>query len=146
MNNSIYLNQSYSFMPYVSNMNNLSENINVFSELKNIDQGVSIATKTSYNSLITTIKEILNRIDMVKPIDHNLSKMSNYIDEDKDIQIEWIVRNNFRIGFIIDSNGDIYYWRMYKNGNATNTISDNIPKEQLNERITSIILEVLKLT
>ena len=84
--------------------------------------------------------------DSIYPLENNLSKLKNYIDDDKEIFIEWIVRNNFRIGFDIDKNGNISFWKIYKNGTSTNTISDCIEESKFEEQIASLINEVMNLT
>lgn len=150
MINNVYFNNYYEdknfFNISTSIYKNLPENIDVFSELNDVSGKVSEYTRKSYNRLIETIKRYIDMRDSIYPLENNLSKLKNYIDDDKEIFIEWIVRNNFRIGFDIDKNGNISFWKIYKNGTSTNTISDCIEESKFEEQIASLINEVMNLT
>ena len=125
---------------------NLSQNIDIFSELSNIDEDINQNTRISYYKLLNTIKRNLNKIDSYGNINNNLSKLQSYVDEDKEITIEWIVRNNFRIGFYIDVEGSISYWKIYKEGLSTKTFSDTLDGKDFEGKIIDIINEVISLT
>ena len=125
---------------------NLPQNIDIFSELANIDEGVSEKTRASYHKLLSTIKKNLNEIDKLYYIKNNLSKLRSYIDEDQEIFVEWIIRNNYRIGFSIDRLGIISFWKIYKNDSITNTVSDILDSSNFEEKINDLINEVIYLT
>lgn len=125
---------------------NLPQNIDIFSELANIEEGVSEKTRASYHKLLNTIKKNLNEIDKLNYIKNNLSKLRSYIDEDKEIFVEWIIRNNYRIGFNIDKQGVISFWKIYKNDSITNTVSDILDNSNFEEKINDLIKEVIYLT
>ena len=93
-----------------------------------------------------TIKKNLNEIDKLNYIKNNLSKLRSYIDEDKEIFVEWIIRNNYRIGFNIDKQGVISFWKIYKNDSITNTVSDILDNSNFEEKINDLIKEVIYLT
>lgn len=146
MNSNILFYQSAPEVSNISALEKLPENIDVFSNLKSINGEVNKKTLESYNRLIEIIKKNLSTIDNEMPINNNLSKIINFVDEDKEIELEWIVRNNYRIGFIIDTNGNISYWRTIKNGNSFNSFSDEITIDELEDRICILLDEILKLT
>ncbi len=125
---------------------NLPQNMDIFSELVNIDEGVSEKTRTSYYKLLNTIKKNLNEIDQLSYIKNNLSKLRSYIDEDQEIFVEWIIRNNYRIGFSIDKQGVISFWKIYKNDSITNTVSDILDNSNFEGKINDLINEVIYLT
>lgn len=154
INNNIKLNRNEDELYYMDittgeNMNflvNLPQNIDIFSELIDIDEDLNPKTRNAYYKLLDILKKNLNKIDSYENINNNLSKLQNYVDEDKEITIEWIIRNNFRIGFYIDIEGNISYWKIYKNGLATNSFSDSLDDKNFESKIISIINEVISLT
>ena len=154
MVSSVCLNRSQNDM-YFANQDasssnvliNLPRNIDIFSELSSVDDNdVNENTRKSYYKLLSTLKSNLNGIDRLSILKNNFSKMRNYVDEDKEISIEWIIRNNYRIGFFIDKDGIISFWKIYKNNSTTNTVSDILDDTNFEERISDIIDEVICLT
>lgn len=150
MINNVYINKGKSDF-YIQDSNNiitknLPQNIDIFSELVDVNDKVGLKTKNSYYKLLKVIREYLDQIDYIEPIENNLSKLRNYIDEDKEIFIEWVIRNNYRIGFDIDRNGNISFWKIFKNGMSTNTISDVIDNYNFKEKIICLLKEVMNLT
>lgn len=146
MNDTVYFYQSTPEVSYINTFDNLPENINIFSNLKDIHNEINSNTLKSYNKLLETIKTSLSIIDQNIPIKNNLSKMINFVDEDNEVELEWIIRNNYRIGFIVDVKGNISYFRTIKNGSSTDTFSDDISSEELNDKINNLLNEVLSLT
>lgn len=151
INNQVFFYQStveieYNNRRQVTIFENLPKNIDIFSDLVSIDNDVSLYTKKTYYKLLDTIKMYLNRESNIYQLENNLSKLRNYVDEDKEIQIEWVIRSTYRIGFLIDKDGNITFWRMYRDGNKTNTVSDSIESFNFDEKIISILNEVISLT
>lgn len=152
MINNVSLNRSETEMycidinTTVNVLTNLPQNIDIFSELININNEVNDKTKESYYKLLYTIKKNLNEIDKFNYVRNNLSKLRSYVDEDQEILLEWIIRNNFRIGFSIDKQGDISFWKIYKNETITKTVSDTLDNNNFEEKIMNLINEVIYLT
>ncbi|MBQ9314286.1 MAG: hypothetical protein IJ220_04695 [Clostridia bacterium] len=151
MIDSLSFNKSNSDIHYFVNQittvyNNLPQNIDIFNDLIDINGKTSEIAQKVYFRLLSIMQRYINNINIRIRLDNSIPSLKNTVDEDGDVILEWPIRNNYRIGFVIDIHGNISFWRIFKDGTITNTVSDIISENSLEEKIDLILEEVICLT
>lgn len=154
--NNEYIEDNYIKKLYITNtgdvnenfnlnvLNNFSDNINIFNRLIVIKNETSEKVKKIYNKLINSMKRALLKYNN-STIDGKLSDITSYIDEDNEIQLEWIINSNYRINFYIENSGKLYIWKFLKDGEREISISDTVLENEISNKIEDMINEVMNL-